>query len=126
MAEERPPQWIRIFQMITGLILGFVTFVTAVVNFVKLWQGDTRLVTIILFISTVMMAITGCAYVGGTALEGSDTAYIPITESGERAVVIVSLIAPAESGHYRTYWQMEDPAGNRFGEKIWIDFIVAP
>ncbi len=65
-------------------------------------------------------------YVGGTALEGSDTAYIPVTPSGERTVVIVSLIAPAEPGHYRTYWQMVDPSGNPFGEKIWIDFNVAP
>lgn len=63
-------------------------------------------------------------YVGGPKLEGSDSAYVPITPTGECAVVVVTLVAPTEPGLYRTFWQMQAPSGRLFGDKIWISFEV--
>jgi len=63
-------------------------------------------------------------YVGGQELEGSDSAYVPITPGGECAVVVVTLVAPTEPGLYRTSWQMQAPSGRLFGDKIWILFEV--
>jgi tetratricopeptide (TPR) repeat protein len=45
-----------------GLITGFIAFVTAVVGFIKLWQGDTDLVTIVLLVIGVGGAMAGCVY----------------------------------------------------------------
>lgn len=63
-------------------------------------------------------------YVDGPKLEGSDSAYVPITPGGKTAVVIVTLLAPTSPGPYRTYWQMQDPSGTVFGSEIWIYFTV--
>ena len=46
-----------------GWITGIIAFVTAIVGFIKLWQGDTGLVTIVLLFVGVVGGLGGCAYV---------------------------------------------------------------
>jgi tetratricopeptide (TPR) repeat protein len=47
---------------VPGWITGLIAFVTAVVGFVKLWQGDTGLVTTVLLAIGVGGGTLGCAY----------------------------------------------------------------
>jgi len=47
MADNKH-NWPDLIKKLPGWITGFIAFVTAVVGFVKLWQGDTSLVTIVL------------------------------------------------------------------------------
>jgi tetratricopeptide (TPR) repeat protein len=51
-----------LIKKLPGWITGFIAFVTAVVGFVKLWQGDTGLVTIVLLVMGVGSGTLGCAY----------------------------------------------------------------
>jgi len=50
------------FKKVPGWIMGLIAFVTAVVGFVKLWQGDTGLVTIVLLVVGAGGGWLGCAY----------------------------------------------------------------
>jgi hypothetical protein len=40
--------WLGSIKKLPGWVTGFIAFVTEAVGFVKLWQGDTGLVTIVL------------------------------------------------------------------------------
>ena len=54
--------WLDSVKKLPGWIIGFIAFVTAVVGFIKLWQGDTGLVTIVLLVAGVGGGTLGCAY----------------------------------------------------------------
>jgi len=54
--------WLDSIKKLPGWITGFIAFVTAVVGFIKLWQGDTGLVTIVLLGAGVGGGTLGCAY----------------------------------------------------------------
>jgi tetratricopeptide (TPR) repeat protein len=54
--------WLDFIPKLPGWIMGLVAFVTAVVGFVKLWQGDTGLVTIVLLAIGAGGGTLGCAY----------------------------------------------------------------
>ena len=54
--------WPDFIPKLPGWITGFVAFVTAVVGFIKLWQGDTGLVTIALLAIGAGGGTLGCAY----------------------------------------------------------------
>jgi tetratricopeptide (TPR) repeat protein len=54
--------WLDSIKKLPGWITGFIAFVTAMVGFVKLWQGDTGLVTIVLLAIGVGGGTLGCAY----------------------------------------------------------------
>jgi len=54
--------WPDSIKKLPGWITGLIAFVTAVVGFVKLWQGDTGLVTIVLLAVGAGGGILGCAY----------------------------------------------------------------
>jgi hypothetical protein len=54
--------WLDSIKKLPGWITGFIAFVTAVVGFVKLWQGDTGLVTTVLLAIGVGGGTLGCAY----------------------------------------------------------------
>ena len=63
--DEKTSQsnWVESIRKIPGWVKGFIAFVTAVVGFVRLWQGDAGLVTIVLLAVGVIGAWLGCAYV---------------------------------------------------------------
>jgi tetratricopeptide (TPR) repeat protein len=54
--------WLNSIKKLPGWIAGLITFVTAVVGFVKLWQGDTGLVTIVLLAVGAGGGTLGCIY----------------------------------------------------------------
>jgi hypothetical protein len=43
---------------------------------------------------------------------------------GDTADVAVLLLAPADAGTYRGYWQMEAPDGTRFGDRSYVLIVV--
>jgi hypothetical protein len=59
--------WLDSIKKLPGWITGFIAFVTAVVGFAKLWQGDTSLVTIVLL--TIVDQRPLLAAAGGGAVE---------------------------------------------------------
>jgi hypothetical protein len=65
--------------------------------------------------------------VSGNALGArSELALFP-ARAGLEAVIEVPMIAPAEPGSYTGRWQARDPAGNVFGDRIFITIqVVAP
>jgi len=54
--------WLDFIKKLPDWIMGLIAFVTAVVGFLKLWQGDTGLVTIVLLAIGVGGLWLGCAY----------------------------------------------------------------
>ena len=44
--------------------------------------------------------------------------------SGTQATIIIVFTAPAESGVYRSAWQASDPAGQPFGDPIFLEVQV--
>jgi tetratricopeptide (TPR) repeat protein len=54
--------WTDFIKKLPGWITGLVAFVTAIVGFVKLWRGDTGLVTIVLLAVGAGGGMLGCAY----------------------------------------------------------------
>jgi tetratricopeptide (TPR) repeat protein len=62
--EENTPRfnWPDLIQKIPGWIMGLIAFVSAVVGFIKLWQGDTGLMTAVLLVVGVGGGLLGCAY----------------------------------------------------------------
>lgn len=62
MTEKRRT-FVDLLPKLPGWIIGFVTFVSAVVGFVKLWQGDRGLVTVVLFAVGVIGALACFLYV---------------------------------------------------------------
>jgi tetratricopeptide (TPR) repeat protein len=55
--------WFDIIRKLPGWITGLIAFVTAVVGFIKMWQGDRGLVTIVLLTIGLGSGLIGCAYV---------------------------------------------------------------
>ncbi|MFQ6058738.1 MAG: tetratricopeptide repeat protein [Anaerolineae bacterium] len=53
--------WLDFITKLPSWIMGFIAFVSAVVGFIKLWQGDTGLVTIVLLTIGVGGVWLGCA-----------------------------------------------------------------
>jgi polar amino acid transport system substrate-binding protein len=52
---------------------------------------------------------------------------IPVTRDvkpGETYDFYVNLIAPIRPGEYVSYWNMQNAANTRFGQKVWVDIIV--
>lgn len=43
---------------------------------------------------------------------------------GSEAVVQIQFVAPAEPGRYRSAWQAHNPAGQPFGDPIFIEIVV--
>jgi hypothetical protein len=72
----------------------------------------------------------GCSlvFIGGHHLNASELR-VPVEGApiahGDEFVLRVNLRAPAEPGHYRSFWRLQTPAGRRFGPRIWADIMVA-
>ncbi len=65
--------------------------------------------------------------VSGNALGARSELALYPARAGLEAVIEVPMIAPAEPGSYTGRWQARDPAGNVFGDRIFITIeVVAP
>jgi hypothetical protein len=71
------------------------------------------------------------AYVSGDPLSGGTSMKIPITVPGETMDISLDMNAPTTPGHYRGYWMLTDPQGNKFGlgakadRPFWVDINVS-
>jgi hypothetical protein len=43
---------------------------------------------------------------------------------GSEAVIQIQFVAPAEPGRYRSAWQAHNPAGQPFGDPIFIEIVI--
>lgn len=49
---------------------------------------------------------------------------VPVTQPTKTVFVTADLQAPAECGHYVSYWRLVAPDGSRFGHRVWCDIVV--
>jgi len=63
--------------------------------------------------------------VSGNALGARSELALYPARAGLEAVIEVAMIAPGEPGSYTGRWQARDPAGNVFGDRIFITIVVA-
>ena len=61
MAENNR-DWSDVIKRFPEWIMGFIVFVTPVVGFIKLWQGDTGLVTVVLLVMGIGGGLLSCLY----------------------------------------------------------------
>ncbi len=64
--------------------------------------------------------------VSGNALGARSELALYPARAGLEAVIEVAMLAPGEPGSYTGRWQARDPAGNVFGDRIFITIVVAP
>ena len=71
------------------------------------------------------------AFVSGDPLGATSSIAIPTTAPGQQANVSLDMNAPTTLGHYRGYWMLKDPQGNKFGlgasadKAFWVDINVS-
>jgi hypothetical protein len=67
-------------------------------------------------------------YVGGDKMNGPDFITVPPTGVGATADLTVRLYAPQNPGVYQGLWQMQNPAGQKFGQAVIvrIEVIAVP
>jgi len=61
----------------------------------------------------------------GPAMDANPEQALYPARSGTAAVIRILFTAPAEAGVYQSAWQAVDPEGNRFGDPIYIQIVVA-
>jgi polar amino acid transport system substrate-binding protein len=70
------------------------------------------------------------AYAGGnskySSMGGQPTAIVGSVSPGATYDLYVNLVAPAVPGVYQGFWQMTNPRGVAFGERIWVGIQVPP
>ncbi|KAJ0394606.1 hypothetical protein P43SY_003349 [Pythium insidiosum] len=50
---------------------------------------------------------------------------VPPVGPGQEYIIETQLTTPSESGRYRAFWRMTNPAGKCFGHRLWIDVTVS-
>jgi len=68
---------------------------------------------------------TRLEFVGGDKLSSQDSVAVPAVSPNEEIEVAVGMTAPAKPGRYVSYWRLSQSDGNRFGQRVWVDFFVA-
>jgi len=64
--------------------------------------------------------------VGGDKLSAVEAVPVPVVEPGSEVDIAVDMTAPALPGRYVGYYRLLTPDGTRFGQRVWVDVIVAP
>jgi len=66
----------------------------------------------------------GLTFLQGEQMSGPDKTSIPETEPGGQADISVTLVAPEKPGTYRGDWRLQDPDGELFGPKLYLQIVV--
>lgn len=65
------------------------------------------------------------AFVGGDQLGAPGSVDLPRSVApGEEVDISVNMQAPSSAGNYQGYWQMRNPQGVYFGDKVWVKISV--
>lgn len=67
---------------------------------------------------------TVLTYVGGDSLSEARSALVGSVPEGGEVNISVQMTAPQEAGRYQSFWRLSGPDGVRFGQRVWVDFIV--
>lgn len=62
----------------------------------------------------------------GDGLGAPVTIAVPTTPPGAEATLALTGTAPTTPGTYRGVWQLRTAAGTWFGDRLWLDIVVAP
>jgi next-to-BRCA1 protein 1 len=87
-------------------------------SFVKIWRLRNEG-------ATAWPESTRLAFVGGDNLATTDSVVVPPVAPGAEVDIAVDMKAPTKPGRYVGYWRLVDRDGVRFGQRIWVDVIVA-
>ena len=63
-------------------------------------------------------------FLSGTAMGGVATNLKTPIGSGRADNVSVAMVAPLTKGNYAGYWIMQNPAGQNFGEQVYVSIVV--
>ena len=64
-------------------------------------------------------------FIGGEQMGAPSAVSIPSTAPGQEANLTVNLTAPADDGDHTGYWQLRNPQGTFFGDKLRVSIEVA-
>ena len=67
---------------------------------------------------------TQLVFISGDELEGSTAVDVPTVAPNAQTDISVDLKAPTEPGSYKSNWQLQAPDGTRFGNVIYIKFVI--
>ena len=62
--------------------------------------------------------------IGGPTLGAASSLPLPAIPPGAEAPITVTMVAPTAAGRYTSLWQPCDAAGNRFGDRVWVEIEV--
>ena len=66
------------------------------------------------------------AFIGGEHMGAPGAVDVPSTGPDQEVDLSINLIAPAASGEHIGYWQLRNPNGTYFGDKLWVRINVQP
>jgi hypothetical protein len=69
---------------------------------------------------------TRLSFVGGDKLSPIEAVAVPAIVPGAETDIAIDMVAPSKPGRYVGYWRLLTPDGTRFGQRVWVDIIVAP
>jgi len=87
-------------------------------SFVKIWKMRNEG-------STAWPEGTRLIYVGGDKLSNVEYITVPGIDANSEVDLAVDMVAPSKPGRYVSYWRLVTPDGGRFGQRVWVDVIVA-
>ena len=68
---------------------------------------------------------TRWVFVGGDRVGAPAGVAVPDTPVGETVLIAVPMVAPGEPGTYRGSWQMQGAGGELFGDRVYVQIVVA-
>lgn len=67
---------------------------------------------------------TAWAFIGGDLLGAQSPAAVELAEPGRIVEVSVDMVAPAAPGAYKSYWRLQRPNGDYFGDQAYVRIVV--
>jgi len=62
----------------------------------------------------------------GDNLNGPERVHVGGVDPGMEVEVSVTFITPADAGRYVGYYRMATGAGDKFGQRLWVSFVIPP
>ena len=67
-----------------------------------------------------------CTHVGDQRMGAPDAVDVPACAPGQTVRLTVPFVVPNEPGTHQSTWQLVNPAGERFGQRIWTRIVATP